>query len=165
MKRKTSILFVLLALGVLISLQRSLSRSVEQPIRYNHKLHIEQGLECADCHTGAPAESFASIPGVETCLGCHEQPVTESREEEKIRELAQAGSGIPWMQVYEVPDHVYFSHARHVKVGKIECEQCHGEVKTREVPFTKPLVDLSMDFCIDCHRESGATEDCIACHR
>ena len=165
MKRQTIILFVVLLLSVSFFFLRSLGSSSDQPIRYSHRLHIEQGLECTDCHTGAETEAFATIPDIETCLGCHEQAVTDSREEEKIRELARAGSGIPWIQVYEVPDHVYFSHARHVAIAELACEECHGEVKTREAPFTKPLVELSMDFCLDCHRERGASEDCIACHR
>jgi hypothetical protein len=26
-------------------------------------------------------------------------------------------------------------------------------------------VEVTMDFCMDCHREQGQTLDCNACHR
>lgn len=139
--------------------------SYHQPISYNHMLHIEQGLECSYCHRYVMKETFATIPGIEVCLECHGEALTESGEEEKIRQYAEAGTEIPWIQVYEVPDHVFFSHRRHTSVAGIACEECHGDVENRRKPFTRAQVNLSMDFCIDCHIKNGATEDCVACHR
>ncbi|MGL4596944.1 MAG: cytochrome C, partial [Bacteroidia bacterium] len=37
---------------------------------------------------------------------------------------------IKWNKVHVLPDHVFFSHQQHVKVGKQECETCHGNLKT-----------------------------------
>jgi predicted CXXCH cytochrome family protein len=165
MKKSRIILLVPVLIIALLLLIKSYGPSYTQPIRYNHRLHIEQGFECTDCHRYVREQTFASIPNVEVCLECHEQALTQSAEEEKIRQFAQSGTEIPWIQVYEIPDHVFFSHRRHVSVAEIECDQCHGEVETMEKPFTKPLVDLSMDFCLDCHQKSGASVDCVACHR
>ena len=49
-----------------------------------------------------------------------------------------------------MPDFVFFSHAQHVNVGKIECKECHGEVE--KMGRIQQVSDLSMGWCIDCHR-------------
>ena len=56
---------------------------------------------------------------------------------------------IEWVKVYNLPDHVYFNHAQHVNVGKLECAQCHGEVEKMDEIIQIP--DLSMGWCIECH--------------
>jgi predicted CXXCH cytochrome family protein len=164
MKRYKIIILVLFHAALLILFIKGYGPSYTQPISYNHMLHIELGLECSYCHRYVMEQTFASIPAVEVCLECHEEALTDSREEEKIREFAKDGSEIPWIQVCEVPDHVFFSHRRHVSVAEIACKQCHGDVESRTEPLTRPLVDLSMDFCLDCHASSGASVDCVACH-
>jgi hypothetical protein len=59
---------------------------------------------------------------------------------------------IEWKRVHNLPDHVYFNHAQHVTVGKIDCEKCHGNVKGMdEVQQYSPL---SMGWCVNCHRET-----------
>lgn len=69
------------------------------------------------------------------------------------------GDGIPdgakpieWVKVHNLPDHVYFNHSQHVKVGKQQCQTCHGNIQ--EMPEVKQFSDLSMGWCINCHRET-----------
>ena len=59
---------------------------------------------------------------------------------------------IPWVKIHNLPDHVYFNHSQHVKVGKQNCQTCHGNIQ--EMPEVKQFADLSMGWCINCHRES-----------
>ncbi len=59
---------------------------------------------------------------------------------------------IEWIRIHNLPDHVYYNHAQHVTVGKLACEQCHGDVKEMEV--VKQYSPLSMGWCINCHRET-----------
>lgn len=59
---------------------------------------------------------------------------------------------IEWVRLHNLPDHVYFNHAQHVSVGKLECQQCHGAVEEMEV--VKQYAPLSMGWCINCHRET-----------
>ena len=59
---------------------------------------------------------------------------------------------IEWVKIHNLPDHVYFNHAQHVTVGKIECQQCHGPIEEMEV--VKQHAPLSMGWCINCHRET-----------
>ena len=59
---------------------------------------------------------------------------------------------IPWVRIHNLPDHVYFNHSQHVKVGKQNCQTCHGNIQ--EMPEVYQFTDLSMGWCINCHRES-----------
>jgi mono/diheme cytochrome c family protein len=59
---------------------------------------------------------------------------------------------IQWKRLHNLPDHVYFNHAQHVAVGKVECQKCHGPVEKMAV--VKQYAPLSMGWCINCHRET-----------
>jgi len=59
---------------------------------------------------------------------------------------------IEWIRVHNLPDHVYFNHAQHVTVGKVECQTCHGAVE--EMELVKQHSPLSMGWCINCHRKT-----------
>lgn len=59
---------------------------------------------------------------------------------------------IEWIRIHNLPDHVYFNHAQHVKVGQVECESCHGKVEEMEV--VEQYSPLSMGWCINCHRKT-----------
>ncbi|MEM9823939.1 MAG: c-type cytochrome [Bacteroidota bacterium] len=59
---------------------------------------------------------------------------------------------IEWVRLHNLPDHVYFNHAQHVAVGKVECQNCHGPVEKMEV--VQQYAPLSMGWCINCHRET-----------
>lgn len=67
------------------------------------------------------------------------------------------GDGVPdgakpieWVKIHNLPDHVYFNHSQHVKVGQQACQTCHGNIQ--EMPEVKQFADLSMGWCINCHR-------------
>ncbi len=59
---------------------------------------------------------------------------------------------IEWIRIHNLPDHVYFNHSQHIKVGKQNCQTCHGNIQ--EMPEVYQFSDLSMGWCINCHRES-----------
>jgi len=59
---------------------------------------------------------------------------------------------IEWVRIHNLPDHVYFNHAQHVTVGKVECQNCHGKVEEMEV--VGQYSPLSMGWCINCHRQT-----------
>src|SRR3972149_7624800 len=84
---------------------------ITQPIKFNHKHHVKEvGLECSTCHIYYETERFSGLPTLDICMGCHEEKVTDKAEEEKIRATAKAGSELHWNRIYNVPDHVYYSH-------------------------------------------------------
>ncbi len=59
---------------------------------------------------------------------------------------------VEWVRIHNLPDHVYFNHAQHVSVGKVECQQCHGTVE--EMKVLQQYSPLSMGWCINCHRQT-----------
>ena len=136
-----------------------------QPIAFNHSKHIASGMTCTDCHTGAQTQERATLPALPACLTCHETPLTESSEEKKIKAFAAAGRELAWAPLTRVPTHVYFSHRRHVQLGKLECAGCHGAMDKLTAPPEKLFRPLDMDDCIDCHQKSRARIDCNDCHR
>ncbi len=65
----------------------------------------------------------------------------------------QVQGPIEWKRIHNLPDHVYFNHAQHVSVGKVECQTCHGPAQNMVV--MKQYAPLSMGWCINCHRETS----------
>lgn len=59
---------------------------------------------------------------------------------------------IEWIKIHNLPDHVYFNHSQHIKVGKQQCQTCHGNIQ--EMPEVYQFSELSMGWCINCHRET-----------
>jgi len=82
---------------------------------------------------------------------------TTSPEIQKIYTAIENDEPIQWVRVHNLPDLAYFNHAQHVKVGGLECEQCHGEIKEMEVVQQHSL--LTMGWCIDCHRKTEVNGD------
>lgn len=140
--------------------------SVVQPIQYNHKLHIDQEMECTTCHEGADSQPHATIPVIAKCMECHSEPASKSPEEAKIRTYAAKGEEIPWIRVNRLPGHVYFSHRAHVKWAGLGCDTCHGDMRSRTTPVTSSqILALTMSRCLDCHEAKGARTDCLTCHK
>lgn len=59
---------------------------------------------------------------------------------------------IEWTKIHNLPDHVYFNHSQHVAVGKVQCQQCHGEI--HEMDEVYQFAPLSMGWCVNCHRQT-----------
>ena len=154
---------LVLAAGAAVTLP---SRSIDQPIAFNHRLHVEDlGSECTDCHLYALTGVRATIPNVEVCADCHAEVQTDSAEEAKLVSYVESGEPIPWRKVYRVPDHVYFSHRRHTAIGGLECATCHGPMNEATEPISRPYARVTMNGCMECHEETGTSNDCLLCHK
>jgi len=150
------------------------SKGKEQPIFFSHKIHIQvEELECKDCHQHVEKGRHATLPKLSICVDCHSEPPEEFKfpefkdEEEKFRtQYVDAEKEVPWKRVNKLPGHVYFNHKAHVVWGEMECEECHGNVKEKLEPFSKPdIAHLTMEKCMNCHEKKGASLDCIVCHK
>lgn len=125
----------------------------DQPIAFSHKLHAGMyEIDCNYCHNGVNRGKSATIPAANVCMNCHNSIKIESPEIKKIWNAVEKNKPIKWVRVHNLPDLAYFNHAQHVKVGGIECEQCHGPVKEMEV--IQQFSPLTMGWCINCHRET-----------
>lgn len=141
------------------------NEEIVQPIEYNHYVHFNDvGLDCTDCHLGVEDKINATIPTIEICSSCHEDMNGESEAEAQVVEAVSNEDEIPWQRIYVLPDHVFFSHRRHVKSGKISCKVCHGEVENLHSPPRKQIVPITMGRCMKCHDNKSISNDCITCH-
>lgn len=127
----------------------------EQPIAFSHKVHAGQNkIDCFYCHTTAKESMHAGIPSTQLCMNCHtvvkSGKITGTEEIAKIYASIENQTPIEWIKVHNVPDHVFFSHAQHVAVAKLDCVECHGPVE--EMDRIMQVSDLSMGWCIECHR-------------
>jgi hypothetical protein len=152
-----------------------------QPIPFSHAHHAGQWeIPCLYCHSGTDRSGVAGMPSVELCMGCHASFPAEYDELEGIRILKQHWDekrSVEWEQIHRLPEHVQFRHNRHIAAG-LDCNACHGSAsepveaahKLRMVPDTKwwfyglPTKKLEMGWCIKCHRQNGASQDCLTCH-
>lgn len=57
-----------------------------------------------------------------------------------------------WVKIHNLPDHVYFNHAQHTRVGNVQCQTCHGNIQTMDK--VSQQAELSMGWCVNCHRET-----------
>lgn len=163
----------------------------------------ELGVDCLYCHWGAEKSRHAGIPAASVCMNCHrfvmapwgavraedEAARKENRPPRLVvspelaklyRALGLAPDGtltqvaqpqpIAWVRVCRLPDFVYFDHRPHVAAG-VACQTCHGPVETME--RTRQVRDLSMGWCVNCHRQKRETgagvaaqarTDCAVCH-
>ena len=154
-----------------------------QPIHYSHKIHAGANqIECKYCHSSARVSKHSGIPSLNVCMNCHEYIGEYNGEEDlengytkdfytnEIKKLYNAvgwdeenqvytGNTQPvkWIRIHNLPDFVYFNHAQHAQVAKIECQTCHGPVEEMEILYQ--YSPLTMGWCIDCHRESNVDKD------
>ena len=142
-------------------------------------------INCQYCHSGAEKSRHAMVPATNVCMNCHKQineytgteelvtaegkKINGTEEIQKLYEYAGwdpaakdykrdaegniLAKPIPWVKIHNLPDHVYFNHSVHVVSGKVACQQCHGNIE--EMDEVKQVAELSMGWCINCHRETN----------
>jgi Cytochrome c7 and related cytochrome c len=161
-------------------------------------------ISCLYCHFGAESSQHAGIPSASICMTCHRfvtapqaallQELLEARKAKRTpvpvvspemqklydalgldnkmeRDPNKKPHAIAWVKVHYLPAYACFDHRSHVRAG-LACQQCHGQVETME--RVQQVSDLSMGWCVNCHRESARTgvdgkrvapsTDCATCH-
>jgi hypothetical protein len=164
----------------------------------------ELQVPCLYCHFAAEQSRHAGIPPASVCMNCHRlvtAPLGALHAEEELaqkekrpprplvsaelRKLydalalnaklesdpARTPRPIAWTRIHQLPDFVYFDHRAHLRAG-VECQRCHGPVESME--RVRQVADLSMGWCVNCHREVNRTGvygpavrasiDCSTCH-
>jgi hypothetical protein len=94
-------------------------------------------------------------------MGCHKVVATDKEPIKWLTEKYNKNEPIEWVKVHDLPEYAHFSHKPHVKAG-VECQSCHGNVQNMAV--VEQVAPLQMGWCIGCHKEKGASIDCITCH-
>jgi Zn ribbon nucleic-acid-binding protein len=165
---KIFLLALIIAIGILAQTPQQAPPTPEppkQPLPFSHKLHVAQGLKCQGCHvnpdTGQNAGEEMTFPATAKCMACHEDTAAEKDAIKALTKFHQSKEAVPWVRVYQLPDFVWFSHRTHLEAGA-KCDRCHGAVAEREALWReKPL---TMESCMNCHRETNASNACNYCH-
>ena len=166
-------LLILILVGSTFMLLRFVGKSlgVEQPIAFNHKIHVEKQIDCTFCHQYVKSQAVAGLPSVQLCLTCHSALPTRTGEIQKIFAYAEKQQEIPWVRVYQLPPQAYvvFNHKRHI-AANISCNVCHGDVARMGV--AERVVSHTMGWCVDCHKQNESAfplprlaTDCWTCHK
>jgi len=122
-----------------------------QPVPFSHQHHVSGlGLDCRYCHAGVEAGPQAGLPPTHTCMTCHSQIWTQAAMLAPVRRSLADDRPLAWRRVARLPDYVYFRHDIHIAKG-VGCVTCHGRVDL--MPLTFRAVPLTMEFCLDCHRD------------
>ncbi len=148
-----------------------------QPIEFSHKIHAgDNKIDCQYCHSSAKHSKMSGIPSGNVCMNCHKS-IAEVADntvlgekgkeylDKEIQKLYKAvgwdsenlqytGETMPieWIRIHNLPDFAYFNHSQHVTVAGIKCQKCHGPVE--EMDEVYQYSPLTMEWCIDCHRET-----------
>jgi cytochrome c7-like protein len=131
--------------------------------KFNHRVHVTDNLiGCSTCHPYARHSSVAGLASLATCMGCHKFAGKDKATIQVLRAAVGAGKPLAFPRVFREPDHVYFSHERHLARG-VKCAECHGDVA--HMAQDVPAFDLHMGFCMECHRARQASIDCLTCHK
>jgi hypothetical protein len=162
------------------------------------------GISCLYCHFGAEKSRHAGFPAASLCMNCHnlvsasrEDVLREFQEAQQssrparpivsaeLQKLYDAlglddklqpdptkrPKPIAWVKVHNLPAFTRFDHRAHVVAG-VNCQYCHGPVES--MVRVRQVVDLSMGWCVNCHRETAQSgvagkkvrpsTDCVSCH-
>lgn len=143
--------------------QRGSKPGTEASMVFNHQIHAGKfEIPCQYCHAYADQARVAGIPSLRKCMGCHKFGPKDNPAVQRLALLFEAGKSPSFARVNDLPDYVYFSHRVHVQKS-IQCDACHGAVATMRTVV--PAHKFTMGFCLDCHRQRGASVDCVACHQ
>lgn len=165
----------------------------DQPVRFSHLIHQEQGMDCESCHFYREDGSYAGLPTNEQCGECHYIEVDDPTDAEAVMAAAEGallsadeanveaemvyltqyaaqGIEVPWLIYQYQPDNVYFSHIAH---DGFDCTDCHPDVGESDTPpphYTNVIDGYSkqtmkMWQCEECHARLHQANACYVCHK
>ena len=153
-----------------------------QERNFPHDVHLDQGLDCAGCHTSASKSNKAEdrlLPNAEMCRVCHSGQIA-------------AEIDLAPLEAKQPPERTYrFDHASHLKLGNAaaqiaaaidadkymgkpgdlrrfldtenSCVACHRGLDESKTVSEKPHMPQMAD-CIVCHNEIDNPFTCPNCH-
>ena len=151
-----------LAVAALLASAEDHPPAPSQPIAFDHRLHVGTvKMRCGACHPNADPGEMMGLPEASTCMQCHGSIEPKTAAERKLAAFAKQNRDMDWNRVYQIPTFVRFDHRQHLQAGA-KCETCHGPVAERQLLWQER--DMSMGWCVACHRETHASLDCGSCH-
>lgn len=167
MKAKYYILIFIVGIFYLalsaFSFQSEVDTSNKEIIKFSHQFHIEEDVECADCH--AEIENSVNLTGsllptMDACADCH-----DVEDEEECSTCHYENVQVPF-PVKSVD--LYFNHKSHMENENAECANCHGGLDEVDFSFESPTLYPKMSSCNGCHSDVGEAKAtnfaCESCH-
>jgi len=108
----------------------------DRPIAFDHKRHLGQDIECAECHGDIAAStesSLAFMPQMQTCFVCHDG----TKADDNCATCHQARLALADIH----PTDWRHRHGDEATLNRDWCRQCHERKNT----------------CLDCHRGDNLT--------
>jgi hypothetical protein len=137
---------------------------------------------CMGCHAQFSADYDQEFEGIRILKEYWGHSYVEENGKWLLQERDPAKARpILWQQIHRLPEHVKFRHNRHVAAG-LDGNACHDNLRdgnpvkvenldklylvpdTRWWKYGLPAKKMEMGWCVQCHRESEASQDCLTCH-
>jgi hypothetical protein len=88
--------------------QAPIAPAPKQPILFSHKIHAgDFKIDCQYCHADARRSTFAGVPSVKRCMGCHQIVASKDaelqKEVEKLRTFAKESRPVEWVRSTSSP--------------------------------------------------------------
>jgi len=127
-------------------------------IKFNHKIHIDNGVQCKDCHNAYESSKSDDnlLPTKKICESCH-----DVKDEKECSKCHYEGV---FKKLVPTKKEIYFSHKLHLK-EKTECIGCHKELDKVALSSESKNVFPPMEQCSNCHNSKIAPNNCDACHK
>ncbi|HEY4717033.1 MAG TPA: cytochrome c3 family protein, partial [bacterium] len=160
MKKGCFIRFIYLVPVVLIISAgcTKIGREEKDNFAFSHKFHIEQGVQCLNCHEGIQTSESSGfeLPTEDTCAQCHNETQESPGCEKCHTNPAAAEKFLP------KKTNLIFSHKNHIPRVKNDCTACHISVSSSR--SIKDNLLPPMDSCVNCHSDSVKNLKCSQCH-
>jgi predicted CXXCH cytochrome family protein len=139
---------------------------------FSHKLHLQQGLACVDCHTAAATSTKAEdnlLPAKRVCLGCHEDaqiPAPPTTGVSKFNHALHLKMGNAAVYMASAIDHQNYLQPpndirRHLN-GTNPCQACHRGLEESDQVTHAALPQMA--DCLVCHSQIEPPYSCEECH-
>lgn len=155
--RNSAILIIGSLLVISVGCSKISSKESDR-ITFSHKFHLEQGVECLNCHEGIQNSTSVGfgLPTMETCAQCH----SETEESEHCTKCHSNPSEAKGLKLRTIA--LKFSHKEHMERVKEDCTACHTSVKSSTAVKDDNIPP--MDNCISCHSATVRELKCSQCH-
>lgn len=127
-------------------------------IKFSHKLHIENEINCEDCHIlAANSESSDDklLGDHNSCGLCHGDKIDNDCEFCHVQKENYEGFINPVRELQ-------FSHQKHMELENVNCTTCHRGLQNTDYASSSNMP--SMMDCNLCHDNTRASNICENCH-
>lgn len=141
---------------------------VSRDLIFSHQTHIDNELECQECHPGVSTRkkvSFSDIPKMDKCFECHEVKETNcnqchsdiSENRRPVDHTLPISHDVSWKTL----------HGREVKGNEDKCELCHKASNCQECHLKNKPASHTLSWKQDIHGRYATRDrgECAVCHQ